>query len=33
MRWTSHHLVNDALGDAQGVVIVDETGFPKRRRR
>jgi SRSO17 transposase len=30
MRWTYHHLVKDALGDAQGVVMFDETGFPKK---
>jgi SRSO17 transposase len=30
MRWTYHHLVTDDLGDAQGVVIFDETGFPKK---
>jgi SRSO17 transposase len=29
-RWTSHHLVKDALGDPSGVVIFDESGFPKK---
>jgi SRSO17 transposase len=30
MRWTYHHLVQDQLGDPRGVVIVDESGFPKK---
>jgi SRSO17 transposase len=30
MRWTSHHLVKADLGDPRGVVIFDETGFPKK---
>jgi hypothetical protein len=29
MRWTSHHLAQDQLGDPRGVVIVDASGFPK----
>ena len=30
MRETSHRLVRDEMGEADGVVIVDETGFPKK---
>lgn len=30
MRWTYHPLVNDDLGDPHGVVIFDESGFPKK---
>jgi SRSO17 transposase len=30
MRWTYHHLVNDDLGDPEGVVMFDESGFPKK---
>jgi SRSO17 transposase len=29
-RWTYHHLVKDDLGDPSGVVICDESGFPKK---
>lgn len=30
MRWTSHQLVNDDLGDPSGGVLVDASGFPKQ---
>jgi SRSO17 transposase len=30
MRWTYHHLVNDDLGDPEGVVMFDESGLPKK---
>jgi len=30
MRWTHHHLVNDDLGDPEGIVSFDESGFPKK---
>jgi SRSO17 transposase len=30
MRWNYHHLVRDDLGDPEGVVIFDESGFPKK---
>jgi SRSO17 transposase len=30
MRWTYHHLVNDDLGAPEGIVIADESGFPKK---
>src|SRR5262244_579480 len=30
MRWTYHQLVADAMGDPEGVVMVDETGFVKK---
>lgn len=30
MRWTSHHLVHDQLGDPRGVVIVDASGVPTK---
>jgi SRSO17 transposase len=29
-RWNSQHLVRDDLGDPEGVVIFDESGFPKK---
>lgn len=32
MRGIYHHLVSDDLGDGEGVVIVDESGFPKKGR-
>jgi SRSO17 transposase len=32
MRRTYHRLLNDDLGDADGVVIFDESGFPKKGR-
>src|SRR5215510_4860720 len=30
MRWTYHQLVADALGDPEGVLMVDETSFGKK---
>jgi SRSO17 transposase len=30
MRWTYHQLVADAMGDPEGVLMVDETGFVKK---
>jgi SRSO17 transposase len=30
MRWTYHHLVKAELGAPEGVVIFDESGFPKK---
>jgi hypothetical protein len=30
MRWTYHQLVAEAMGDPEGVLIVDETGFVKK---
>jgi len=30
MRWTYHHLVADAMGAGDGVLIFDETGFVKK---
>ena len=30
MLWNYHHLVADAMGTPQGVLIVDETGFVKK---
>ena len=30
MRWNSHQLVADALGDPEGVLMFDETGFVKK---
>ena len=30
MRWTYHQLVADAMGDPEGVLLVDETGFVKK---
>jgi len=30
MRWTSHQLVADELGDPEGVLMVDETGCVKK---
>jgi len=30
MRWTYHQLVAAAMGDPEGVLIVDETGFVKK---
>ena len=30
MLETYHHLVQEEMGEADGVVIVDETGFPKK---
>lgn len=30
MRRTYHHLLNEDLGDAEGVLIFDESGFPKK---
>jgi SRSO17 transposase len=30
MRWNSHHLVAEALGDPAGVLLFDETGFRKK---
>jgi SRSO17 transposase len=30
MRWNFHHLVRDHLGDPNGVLIFDESGFPKK---
>jgi SRSO17 transposase len=30
MRRTYHSLLNDDLGEAEGVLIVDESGFPKK---
>jgi len=30
MRETSHRLVQDEMGEPDGVLIVDETGFPKK---
>ena len=30
MLWNYHHLVADEMGDPQGVLIVDETGFVKK---
>jgi SRSO17 transposase len=30
MRWTYHQLVADAMGDPEGVLMVDETGFGKK---
>ena len=32
MRRTYHRLLNDDLGDAEGVLIFDESGFPKKGR-
>jgi SRSO17 transposase len=32
MRRTYHSLLNDDLGEAEGVLIFDETGFPKKGR-
>ena len=32
MLRTYHHLVDDDLGDPEGVVIFDESGFPKKGR-
>ena len=32
MRRTYHSLLNDDLGDAEGVLIFDESGFPKKGR-
>src|SRR4029453_8133962 len=30
MRWTYHQLVADAMGEPEGVLMVDETGFVKK---
>jgi SRSO17 transposase len=30
MLWTYHHLVADELGDPNGVVMLDESGFVKK---
>src|SRR5215813_12934850 len=30
MRWTYHQVVADAMGDPEGVLIIDETGFAKK---
>lgn len=30
MRWAYHHLINDDLGDPEGVLMFDESGFPKK---
>jgi SRSO17 transposase len=30
LRWTYHQLVADAMGDPEGVLMVDETGFVKK---
>jgi SRSO17 transposase len=30
MRWNSHQLVADELGDPEGVLMFDETGFVKK---
>jgi len=30
MRHTSHGLVNDDMGEPEGILIFDETGFPKK---
>lgn len=30
MRWTYHQLVAEAMGDPEGVLMVDETGFVKK---
>jgi SRSO17 transposase len=30
MRWTYHQLVADAMGDPEGVLMVDATGFVKK---
>jgi SRSO17 transposase len=32
MRRTYHSLLHDDLGDAEGVLIVDESGFPQKGR-
>ena len=32
MRWTYHQLVAEALGDPDGVLMFDETGFVKKGR-
>jgi SRSO17 transposase len=32
MRRTYHHLLTEDLGDAEGVLIFDESGFPKKGR-
>ena len=30
MRWNYHHLVADEMGDPDGVLMFDETGFVKK---
>jgi SRSO17 transposase len=32
LRWTSHHLVDETMGDAEGVLLFDESGVVKKGR-